>query len=124
MVSAARRVEAHICRPKIGADTLAIGDHRDLSLEALAEEMSVSVVNIDDSAAFFFLLRGKAFEKLALGLEVLLHRLVIIEMILREICEDGGVEFDRARAMLHERMAGDFHGHGLVSCIEHLGENS
>ena len=85
--------------------------------------MPVSVVNIDDSAAFFLPLTSEALEKRGLGLEVLLHRLVIIEMILCEIGENGCVEVDPARAMLHERVARNLHGHGLVSGIDHLGEN-
>ena len=43
-------------------------------------------------------------------------------MVLCEICEDGRVELYRARAMLDEPVAGDFHRDRLVSRIEHSGE--
>ena len=38
--------------------------------------------------------------------------------------KDGRIEFDGADAMLNERMAGNFHRHGLVPGIEHPGETS
>ena len=94
MIGAARGVEAHIACAEIGADALPVGDHRHLSLEALAQAMAIAVVDIDDRAASLLPLGGEAFEKRGLGLEVLLHRLVIIEMVLREIRENGRVEFD------------------------------
>ncbi len=48
-------------------------------------------------------------EELGLGLEVLLHGAVVIEMVVAQIGEDRHVKVDRVDPRLHERVARDFH---------------
>ncbi len=50
----------------------------------------------------------RAVEEQALGGEVVLHGLVVVEVVAREIGEDGHVEVDSGHASLVERVARDF----------------
>ena len=50
----------------------------------------------------------RAVEEQALGGEVLLHRLVIVEMVAGEVGEDGHIKLDAGGAALVERVAGNF----------------
>ena len=50
----------------------------------------------------------RAVEEQALGGEVLLHGLVVVEMVAGEVGEDGDVEVDAGSAALVERVARDF----------------
>ena len=49
-----------------------------------------------------------AVEEKAFGGEVLFHRAVVVEMVAREVGEDGDVEWDASSAALVERVAGNF----------------
>ena len=54
--------------------------------------------------------RAGAFEQLLLGREVGFHRAVKIQVIAREIGEDGGVEAQAVHAPQLQRVRGDLHG--------------
>ena len=67
------------------------------------ELLGAFVVRVDDGDA-----RGGidgAVEEQALGGEILLHGLVVVEMVAGEVGEDGDVEVDSGCAALVERMA-------------------
>ena len=71
---------------------------------------------------FLRLLLREIGEELHLGLEVVLHRAVKIEMVLGQIGEDGDVPFEAAYPFLRERVRGDFHRGGFASGVDDLRE--
>src|SRR5574344_2094629 len=76
--------------------------HRDFIIEAEA----VSVIHIDDGDA---VLAEVLREQKLLRLEVVLHRLVIIQMIAGEVREKSALESDARDAALVQGMRGCFH---------------
>ena len=70
------------------------------------EFIGVVVVGVDYCDARCWI--DRAVEEQALGGEVLLHGLVIVEMVAGEIGENGYVEIDSGDAALVEAMAGNF----------------
>ena len=73
---------------------------------AAASAGAVRIVGVEDGDA-----RRRiegAVEEKPLGGEVLLHRLVVVEVVAGEVGEDGDVEGDAAGAALVEGVAGDF----------------
>ncbi len=61
------------------------------------------IVRVDDRDARSGI--DRAVEEQALGGEVVLHRLVIVEVVAGEVGEDGDVEGDAGHAALVERVA-------------------
>ena len=74
------------------------------------ELRAVFIVGIDHGSARR--LGPAAFEKNALGVEILFHGAVVVEVIAGEIGEDRDVEWDGKHALLRERVRRDFH-HGF-----------
>ena len=68
---------------------------------------AVFVIGIEDRGARGF--GAAAFEQKPLGAEVIVHGAVVVEMIAREVGEDGDVEGDSEYALLREGVRGDFH---------------
>ena len=62
--------------------------------ELLRQSVAVGVVDVDDRP-----LRVEFHEQLALGVEVVLHRRMEVEMVLRQVREDRGGEMDRVGAV-------------------------
>ena len=73
-------------------------------------------------ALLFRLLTRESGEEFRLGLEIILHRAVKIEMVLGQIGEDGDVPFDSAGSFLGERVRRDFHRGGAASGVDDLRE--
>ena len=85
--------------------------------------MTVAIVDVDDrDRALLFLLRYDSLEQFRLRLEIILHRAVKIEMVLRQVRENGDVPFDAACPFLGQRMRRDFHGGSATAGIDNLGE--
>ena len=55
-----------------------------------------------------------------LGVEVRLGRAVIVEVVSRQVGEDGGVEGDALHAPLIERMGRHLHGHAPHAGVHQL----
>ena len=70
---------------------------------AAASCLRALIVRIDDGDARSGI--HGAVEEQALGGEILLHRLVIVEVVAGEVGEDGHVEVDAGSAALVERVA-------------------
>jgi hypothetical protein len=85
--------------------------------ELRGQAAAVRVVDVDDAHA-----RRGVGEERALGLEVLLHVAVEVEVVLREVREHRDVPVDRRGAPQGERVRGDLHDHGAVAAVEHLRE--
>ena len=49
---------------------------------------------------------------------------MIIQMILRKVCEQCHVKFDPVDAELLECVAGNLHHHNVHPCIRHLAQQS
>ena len=64
--------------------------------------MAEAVVGIDHGAGFFMGLIGEGLKQLRLGFEIGIHRAVVVEVVLREIRENSGIEFNPAHAALDE----------------------
>ena len=86
------------------------------------QALAVGVVHIDDARARGA--RAGAFEQAALGGEVLLEGLVKIEMVAREIGEDGGGEPATPQAIQRQRVRTGFQ-HGVRAAgVNDLGEKA
>ncbi len=64
----------------------------------------------------------KLREQALLGLEVRLHRSVVVEMILREVGEGGGLEAQERGALLVQRVGGDLHHRRVAAGAAHRGQ--
>ena len=83
--------------------------------------MAVTVVDVHNRHRFGLLsLAGESSEELGLGLEVIFHRAVKIEMVLSQIRENCDVPVDTACALLRQRVRGDFHHRRFATCIGDL----
>ena len=77
------------------------------------EALSPGIVLVDDGRP----LLGVEHEELLLGREIVLHRLVVVQVLAAEVGEDGHVEADARDPLEVERVGGDLHdavGHAVV----------
>jgi hypothetical protein len=82
---------------------------------------AVAVIDIYNCNRFALsFLVGEPSEQLQLGVEVVFHCPVKIEMVLGKICKDGNVPFQAARAILRKRVGRDFHCGRLTTRIGDL----
>jgi hypothetical protein len=63
-------------------------------------------------------------EQPPLGREVLIHVDVKVEVIARQVCEDGCSEPEPRDSLQHERVRRDFHRAGLAAVIDHVAQES
>ena len=66
----------------------------------------------------------RAMNSRRLAAEVVLHRCVEVEVVLRQVGEDRGREVDRVGAVELECVRGDLHRAGAVAPVEHLPERA
>ena len=95
--------------------TLRMGEHR----------LARRIVDIDDSR--LTLLRALAahkVEKARFRALVVFERLMVVEMILREVREYRRIEFDARHAVLIERMRRNLHDDEIHAAPRHIGERS
>src|SRR3954447_25753918 len=85
-------------------------------LQVLRKPPAVGVVEVDDGG-----LRAR-LEQAALGGEVVLHRRMEVEVVLREVREHRDVPVDRVGAVEVEGVARHLHDDRLVAGVAHLGE--
>src|SRR4051812_4791618 len=111
---AAGAVEAHVDRPVVG---LAVDRERDDAVELLDQPPPVGVVGVRDPHARQ--LRG---EQPPLGLEVVLHRGMEVQVVLVEVGEHRGGDPDRVRPPQLERVRGDLHRARDIAGVEHRAE--
>ena len=98
----ARRARAQVGRAQVGVGALEADGHRVGELRG--QPQPVRVVDVDDAD------RGRALgEEPALGLEVVLHVGVEVEVVLREVREHRDVPVDGVGARERERVGGDLH---------------
>ena len=91
-----------------------------LAFSMLQHRLARRIVNVHDSRlALLFTRLAHLIEELRLREHVVLHRLVIVEMILREVREHGRIELDARDALLVQRMTGDFHDHVVHTLFAH-----
>jgi hypothetical protein len=93
-----------------------VGPERPGVRELLGEAAPVGVVRVDHPHA------RRGGEQPALGLEVVLHRRVEVQVVLGEVREDGDRPVDRGGAPEFERVGGHLHDARVVPRGEHLGE--
>ena len=86
-------------------------------MERAHEPAAVFVVDVDDRGA-------GVFEQAPLGLEVVLHVLVEVEVVLGEVGEDPACEHDPLCPPERERVGGHLHDAGLVAGVEHAPERA
>ena len=83
--------------------------------------LPVAVVGINDrDSLFLFRLRGELKKQFRLGVEVIFHRPVKVEMILRKIGENRDIPLDSAGPFLRQRMRRNFHRSGTPSGVNDL----
>ena len=92
---------------------MADGDHGDAG--AVEESPAPRIVRIDDAAQ-----RVPRGEQHRLCFEVLLHRLVVVEMVVTEVGEDADVEVDALDPRLDEGVARYLHGDGMARTVRLL----
>ena len=113
-------VVTDVVRTEVAADAETVFDDATGAGEAFDQFATPKIVRIDHQ-------RGTRrvsgdFEELHLGLEVLLHRAVVVEMVLREVGEDGGGKRQAMSAMLIERVRRNFHRASAAAMSAHLRE--
>ena len=118
----ARHVVAHVVRTEVISDAEAVFDDAAGAGETFGQFATPEIVSIDDQTRTRCV--GGDLEELHLRLEILLHRAVVVEMVLREVREDGGGKRQAMSAMLIERVGGDLHGAGTAAIAAHLGEQA
>ena len=79
---------------------------------ALQEPLSPRIVRVDDAAQ-----RVARREEHCLGLEVLLHRPVVVEVVVAEVGEDRDVEVDALDPCLDQRVARHLHGDRMTMAV-------
>ncbi len=97
------------------------GERRERELGANRQLPPPGIVDADDGT-----LRSRGGEERRLRLEVVLHRPVEVQVILREVGEDGGIEDQSVDSAEGERMARHLHGdrvnpplaHGSEQCVQ------
>src|SRR3954449_11614026 len=82
--------------------------------EVVRQAHAVCVVHVDHRDL------GPGLEQPALGEEVVLHRRMEVEVVLREVREDRARPVDRIGAAERERVRGDLHHNRLVAGVAHL----
>ena len=78
------------------------------------------ILRVDDGQA----VGRERVEEPGLGRGVRLHGAVVVEVVAREVREDGDAEGERGDALLVECVAGDLHGSGGAAVLEHQGEGA
>ena len=113
----ARRVHVHV-NPVHARAVLPRTDHRRgaetegerRQVEPRHHRRSRRIVGIDDRGAPGLGAGGEQAEEARLGIAVGVERHVKVEVVLRQVGEDGDVEFDAVRPVQGQRVGGDFHG--------------
>ena len=119
--SRARRAELELVGPDLGVVGQAEGDQRGAvrERELLGQPPSPLVADVDGGRS-----RRRAGEELALRGEVVLHRLVEVEVVLAEVREHERVEANTVEAVEHRRVGRRFEGDAAVAGVEHLAERA
>ena len=83
------------------------------------------VVDVDDRRlAVFRAFPAHKVEKARFRALVVVERLMVVEMILREVREHRRIELDARHAVLVERVRRDFHDDGVHAAPRHIGEHA
>ena len=94
----------------VGGVAMVHGDHGDAG--PIEEATAPGIIRMDDPAQ-----RPARREQHGLRLEVVLHGVVIIQVIVTQVGEDGHVEVDALDPRLHERMARHLHGDRVAGAV-------
>ena len=115
---AAEAGEALVREAHIGIGRGAIGKRGGaaIGLDRVEKAAAVGAVEVDGGG------EARGDEELALGLEVCLHRAVVVEVVLREVREGDGREARALDATLRDGVRGDLHHGGLAAVVAHLRE--
>ncbi len=116
-----REVEAQIFREVVRREPLAAGrlyGERDRTVELARQPRAVGVADVDHAER-----RAMLGEQAALGQEVILHRVVEVEVVLRQVREDRRREVHRVGATELERVRGDLDRARPVAAVEHRAEH-
>ena len=99
-----------------------IGFHRHAAGEHFRQAAAVGVVNVDDGhgLAAGFGVRRHLLEQFHLGLEVVFHGMVVVQMVLGQVREDAHIEVDARHAFLVQGVGGDFHGYAAAAVFQHF----
>ena len=106
-------------RQRAGRDVRGPGDReshrppRDLS-----ERCAARIVDVEDARP----IARQHLEQAPLGLKVMLHVLMKIEVIARQVREDGGGEARPVDAAERQRMRRHFHRAGAAPAVDHFAE--
>ena len=90
--------------------------------EHFRQPAAVSVVDVDDGHGFSpgsGVLRH-LFEQFRLGLEIILHSVVVVQVVLGQIGENAHVEIDAGHAFLVQRVGRDLHGDAAAAVFIHF----
>ena len=118
-------IERDLLGADLGGRMLTVGDdagggHGGVDL--IHKLHTMRIVDVDDGD--LRLGTGVAGEEAGLHVEVGVHRLVIVEVVAREVGEHGGAELQAQHALLVDTMGADLH-HGLFAAgVAHLREHA
>ncbi len=131
-VEASGNGQAHLVAPPSEHRTLdgarqvlgvGVGDDRQLERGTTAELVDQAatplVVAVDDGGRHHARAKHRC-----LGREVVLHRVVVVEMVWAEVGEHPDVEAGAEDPVLHERMRRDLHRHRLETGLDHHAQSS
>ena len=106
----------HDASTEVGHLPYTVGLYR--CLRILYHEQTVLVVSIGDDKGILI----KAVEERLLGIAIVLHRLMIVQMVAREVREESPGKLQTANALLRDSMAGALHEHILTTSIGHASQ--
>ena len=103
LVVRAVEIKPHVRRAVVGCGAQPVTDRLQPGIEPRHEPPPVGIVEVDDGGGLLVPVTGRnRLEERFLGLEVVFHRLMEVEVVLGQIGKDGGVEFDGVDAPLDE----------------------
>ncbi len=117
--------EADGVDPEIGGFAEAVGAAaclRTVGAEVGGKAVSKWVVTLDDGAIWRGAGGGVGNEETAFGGEVGLKGVMVVEVVLRQVCEDGGGEAGTISPVLGEGMGGDLDCGSAAVVVEHSPE--
>ena len=118
------QIGAQVGRSEHGVRRLAVGDGVDALGDTVEKPAPVTVIDVDHRSSALVRLPGQLVEQALLGREIGLHRLVVIEVVLRQVGEDRGIKLDVADAVLVQRVARCLHDRRAAIDIAHLAQQT
>ena len=105
---------------RIDIVVLALAKGQHVSLCACLDNSGAGVVHVEHSIFIRLLAVRQMLKEQALGIAVVFHRLVEVQMVLRNIRQHSAVIFNACYALERQCMAGNLHNAVVAACAHHF----